>query len=59
MGVVKNEGNCKAENEIRELRGRVQQLEKTFKEVPDSTQLLTQITGLPRSHPGPRTSNLV
>lgn len=57
MGVVKCEECGKAENEIRELRGRVQQLEKTLKEVLDSTRLGTQMTGLPRRQPGPRTGN--
>lgn len=33
MGFVKSEGDGKAESEIRELRSRVQKLEKTLKEV--------------------------
>ena len=57
MGVVKCGGCGEAESEIRELRGKVQLLEKTLKEVLDSTRLGTQMTGLPRRHPGPRTSN--
>lgn len=38
-GGVKSEEDGKAESEIRELRGRVQQLEKILKEEIDSTRL--------------------
>lgn len=57
MRVVKCGGCGEAEREIQELRGKVQLLEKTLKEVLDSTRLGYQMTGLQRRHPGPRTSN--
>lgn len=43
MRVVESEGIFKAESEICELRSRMQQLEKTLKEVLESTWLAWEL----------------
>lgn len=55
--LVVKRGDRKPEIEIRELRSRIQRLEKTLKKDHASPWLGTEMTSLPRWHSGPRTCN--